>query len=108
MQIGVFGQKFSRRMLKLIPRRFNRALLNALPYRGSTGSIKVASLFFCVFKRVLTGVATIWVSGYCFITLNASSWARVSHASRSSLVRIAGIRCLTLWISAISASRRIP
>ena len=42
------------------------------------------------------GVATIWVSGYCLITVKASSGVPVSHASRSSFARIAGIRCLTL------------
>jgi hypothetical protein len=60
------------------------------------GSISFASLFFGVFTRVLTGVATMWVSGYCLITVKASSEVPVSHVSRSSLARIAGIRRLTL------------
>ena len=45
------------------------------------GSINFASLFFGVFTRVLTGVATMWVSGYCLITLKASSEVPVSHVS---------------------------
>jgi hypothetical protein len=60
------------------------------------GAINSASLFFGVFTRLLTGVATMWVSGYCLNNLNASSGGAVSHPSRSSLARIAGMRCLTL------------
>src|ERR1700722_8150701 len=66
------------------------------------GAINSASLFFGVLTRLLTGVATMWVSGYCFMTVNASSGAAVSQVSRSSLARMAGMRCLALWISAMS------
>ena len=60
------------------------------------GAINSASLFFGVLTRLLTGVATMWVSGYCLSNWNALSGVVVSHASRSSFVRIAGMRCLTL------------
>jgi hypothetical protein len=32
-----------------------------------------------VFTRLLTGVATMWVSGYCLITLNASPGVPLSR-----------------------------
>ena len=67
-----------------------------------TGTINVASLFFGVLTRVLTAVATMWVSGYCLMSVNASAGAAVSQVSRSSTARIAGMRCLTLWISVIN------
>src|ERR1700685_2494756 len=71
-------------------------------YAARMGAINSVSLFLGVFTRLLTGVATMWVSGYCFITVNASSGVAVSQVSRSSLARMAGMRCLTLWISAMS------
>ncbi len=60
------------------------------------GAINSASLFFGVFTRLLTGVATMWVSGYWLSNFNAPSGFAVSHASRSYLARIAGMRCFTL------------
>jgi hypothetical protein len=51
----------------------------------AAGVISSASLFFRVLTRLLTGVATMWVSGYCRSSLNGSSGGGVSHASEVSL-----------------------
>jgi hypothetical protein len=44
-------------------------------------------LFFGALTRFLTGVATMWVSGYVLITATASSAVPVSQDSPSSLTR---------------------
>jgi hypothetical protein len=53
-------------------------------YGVVTGVINSASLFFGVFTRLLTGVATMWVSGYCFITAKAMGSPRDEGRGRAS------------------------
>ena len=72
-----------------------KATLAELRHAGIDALAKALGRFLQQFDSG-QGVATIWVSGYCLITVKASSGVPVSHASRSSFARIAGIRCLTL------------
>ena len=44
--------------------------------------MSAASLFFGAFTRVLTGAATIWVSGYCLSAAKPSSGVLVSVLTR--------------------------
>src|SRR5665213_1683613 len=68
-------------------------------HRRHTGSISRASLFLGALTRALTRHATIRTSGYEVNVSHASSGVPVSHAARSAFARMAGIRCLELWIS---------
>jgi len=52
------------------------------------------SLFFGVWTRLLIGVATMWVLGYCVSSSNASSgirrWGNKNDPQSSTLVRLPG------------------